>query len=215
MNQDAARGMPDPSASHLSAGAAVDAGRDVIPLTSHLPLERHVDACPSCRAKVNAWKAFSAMAQREAHVSPPAAAVARVLDLAKARRPVSGLTRIKAALRYDGAWTPVPVGVRGPSLPDQVVYEAEGVAVDLRVSHDPARKVVIVGQLAHAGAPDRRLADLPVLLLDGDDVKVRALSNEWGEFHLEHPRRSRLRLEVGLPGGRVIRIPLSSRRKRS
>jgi hypothetical protein len=53
------------------------------------------------------------------------------------------------------------------------------------------------------------------MLMDGEEVKVRALSNAWGEFHLEHHGRTRLRLDIGLPGGRVIRIPLGSKRRSS
>ena len=56
---------------------------------------------------------------------------------------------------------------------------------------------------------------MPVALLEHDEVRVRVLSNAWGEFHLEHPRAEGLRLEVGLPGGRVVRIPLRRRRSHS
>lgn len=203
------------SGSHLSDGSALDVARNVMSVTGHPRLQEHVSSCAACRGKVNRWNVFAALASREQRVSPPPAAVARALALMDARPRVSTLTRIKAALLYDSAWAPIPSGVRGASAPDQVIYEAEGVAVDLRVSYERERNVVIVGQLAHADQPERRLADIPVLLLDGNDVKIRALSNAWGEFHLEHPRRHRLRLEVGLPGGHIIRIPLKSRRKPS
>jgi hypothetical protein len=151
----------------------------------------------------------------EGKTSPPRDAVARVLALTASAEEVSVLTRIKAALSYHSAWAPAAAGARGASLPEQTAYEAEGVAVDLRVTRESARKLVIVGQLAHARQPERRLADLPVMLMDGEEVKVRALSNAWGEFHLEHHGRTRLRLDIGLPGGRVIRIPLGSKRRSS
>jgi len=75
--------------------------------------------------------------------------------------------------------------------------------------------MVIVGQLSQSGQPQRHLSHLPVALVEGDEVRVRVLSNAWGEFHLEHPRRDRLRLEVSLPGGRVVRIPLRRERNQS
>jgi hypothetical protein len=203
------------SGRHLSEAAVLDVARNVTAVTAEPRLQDHVSSCAACRGKLNRWSGFAALAGREQRVSPPPAAVARALRLMEGRPRVSTLTRIKAALQYDSAWAPVPSGVRGASVPDQVIYEAEGVAVDLRVSYERERNVVIVGQLAHADQPERRLADMPVLLLDGNDVKIRALSNAWGEFHLEHPRRDRLRLEVGLPGGHVIRIPLKSERKPS
>jgi hypothetical protein len=200
---------------HLSAKVVVDVARGVTDITAAGKVQDHLAGCAACAGKVNAWKGFAALAARDCRVSVPDPVLARVLALAEQRPAVSTLTRVKAALGYDSALVPVPAGVRGQYLPEQVAYEADGVAVDLRVSEESARNMVIVGQLTEVGRPQRHLSDLPVLLLEGDDVKVRATSNAYGEFHLEHPRHDQLRLEVGLPGGRIVRIPLRRGRSES
>ena len=193
---------------HVSASVAIDVARGVMEVTSDPRLARHLSACDPCRAKLNTWKAFSALAAKDSRHAPSEAALARVHRLAEQRRPVSGLTVIKAALGYDSGTSLELAGVRGAYVPEQVAYEGEGIAVELNVREEAARQLVIVGQIHIAGEPKRHLADLPVILVEGNEVKVRALSNSWGEFHLEHPRRDRLRLEVGVPGGRIVRIPL-------
>ena len=55
----------------------------------------------------------------------------------------------------------------------------------------------------------------PTLSIFGDRVAVRALSNAWGEFHLEHDERDRMRIEVAPEEGRIIRIPLRPKQKTS
>lgn len=193
---------------HVSAGVAIDVARGVTEVTSDPKLAGHLSACDPCRAKINTWKAFSDLAAKDSHHAPAETALARVYRLAEQRRPVSTLTVIKAALGYDSGTAAALAGVRGQYVPQQVAYEGEGIAVELRVSEEAARQLVIVGQIHVAGEPKRHLADLPVILVEGNEVKVRALSNTWGEFHLEHPRRDSLRLEVGVPGGRIVRIAL-------
>jgi hypothetical protein len=190
---------------HLPLGAVVDGVRGVS-TPSAVRLSRHLDACAHCRARFTTWNAFVVLAGRESRLLVPEAALDRVRTLA---RPRPGATPFAVIASRRG----LQRGGRGAHAPrrapDQFVYEAEGVAVDLRVSGDGAEEVVITGQVAHAGQPHRRVGDVPVVLLDGDDVKVRALSDTRGEFHLTPPPCRRPRIEVGLPGGRIVRIPLA------
>ena len=75
--------------------------------------------------------------------------------------------------------------------------------------------MVVVGQLSRAASPYERLAGVPVALTAGEDVRVRAQSDARGEFHLETGRADGLHLEIALPEGRVIRIPLERERRDS
>jgi hypothetical protein len=190
---------------HLSLGAVVDGVRGVPSLPS-IRLSGHLNACARCRARFATWNGFVVLAGRESRLLVPEAALDRVRTLA---RPRPGATPFAVTASRRG----LQRGGRGPAArrpaPDQFVYEAEGVAVDLRVGGQGAEDLIIIGQVAHAGQPHRRVGDLPVVLLDGDDVKVRALSDARGEFHLAPPPCRRPRIEVGLPGGRIVRIPLA------
>jgi len=208
--------MPkEPISRHFPIGEALDASRGVIVSTDESGARNHLDSCTRCREKVDTWKSFTAIAQRLREVDPPEEIVDRAKALAQGRPRVTALTRLKAALRYDSAFFPLPAGVRGASMPDQVVYQAEEFAVELRVSRPQSREMVIVGQITNVTQPAKRLPDVPVTLMVGDRVAVRALSNAWGEFHLEHDERDRMRIEVAPEEGRIIRIPLRPKQRMS
>jgi hypothetical protein len=114
---------------------------------------------------------------------------------------------MKKALRYESLWVPpAAAGARGDA-PDQAVYQAEECAVDLRVTRERSH-VTILGQITNVRRPARRLADVRVALLSGDRVVVRALSNDRGEFHVEHREDDRMWIEVVPEEGRLIRIPV-------
>lgn len=204
-----------PVSRHFPIGAALDASRGVTSLTDESGARKHLDLCTGCREKIDTWKSFTAIAHRLREVEPPEEIVSRAKALAAGRPRVSALTRLKAALSYDSALIPLPAGVRGASMPDQVVYQAEEFAVELRVSRERSREMVIVGQITNVEQPTRGLADVPVTLLIGDRVAVRARSNERGEFHLEHDERNRMRIEVAPEEGRIVRIPLRPKPRKS
>jgi hypothetical protein len=208
--------MPkEPVSRHLPIGPVLDASRGVISLTDESGARQHLDSCAACREKVDIWKSFSAVAHHLREVDPSEEVVGRAKALAQRRPRVTALTRLKAALRYDNAFFPLPAGARGASMPDQVVYQAEEFAVELRVSRERSREMVIVGQITNVEQPTRRLADVPVTLLVGDRVVVRARSNARGEFHLEHDERDRMRIEVAPEEGRIVRIPLRPKQRTS
>jgi hypothetical protein len=208
--------MPKQSVSrHIPIGAALDASRGVISLTDEGGVGTHIDGCRACRERVTRWKSFAAVAHHLREVEPPADIVDRAKALGQRGPRVTALTRLKAALLYNSAWIPLPAGVRGASLPDQVVYQAEEFAVEIRVSRDRSRQMVIVGQITNVEQPSKRLAAVPVTLLAGGRVAVRAVSNAWGEFHLEHDEQDRMRIEVAPEEGRTIRIPLRPKQKTS
>jgi hypothetical protein len=205
----------EPASRHLSDRAVLDAGRGVISRTDEKAARTHTDACPACLEKVNTWKGFAAILSRLPAVEPPEQIVGPVKALMSKQPRVTVLTRLKAALHYDNASIPLPAGVRGASTPDQVVYQAEEFAVELRVSREHSRAMVIVGQVTNVEPPAKGVADVPVTLRAGNRVAIRARSNARGEFHLEHDEQDRMWIEVVPQEGRMIRIPLRSKPKTS
>src|SRR5882672_3545692 len=114
-------------------------------------------------------------------------------------------------MRACGSLPPPPA--RGAAS-DHAVYQAEEFSVDLRVSRERAR-VVIVGQITNIRRPTKRFPQVPVTLLAEDKVVVRAFSNERGEFHVEHREHDRMWIEVAPQEGRLIRIPVWPRQMAS
>jgi hypothetical protein len=205
--------MPRPMDSpHVPVDALLDASRALAPSGAATAAQAHLSACGSCDRKARVWKRFAALAGREAALEPPVEAVERAKALVSAGVVVTRRTSVEAALVHDVAWSPLPAGIRGQSVPEQVVYQAQDLAVELRVSHEPPHRVVIVGHITDTGQPALRLANVRVTLMEGDRVAARALSNSWGEFHVEHDDRDLMRLELAMQEGRTIRIPLRPRR---
>jgi hypothetical protein len=183
----------------------------VISLTEGTEEGRHLESCSSCRDKVNTLMAFAPVARRLAASSPHPEIVQRASALAARRSRVTVLTRLEAALHYHSTGLPLPAGLRGGSSTDRVVYHAEHFAVELRVSRTESRQVVVAGQISSLAQPARRLEMVPVVLLVGKRVAVRALSNAWGEFSFEADEQDDMWLEVAPAEGRSIRIPLRPR----
>ena len=193
--------MAESTPEHLEQASIVDLARGM----GGGAAEAHLAGCDSCRARIAVWTQLAVAARTDRRQTPPETTVQRVLDLARRLRPTAGPLKL-LSLVWPAA--PVPAGVRGADPPGPVVYEADGVAVDVHVRQGLARRTVIVGQITDSSEPGHRLSDVPVLLLDGEEVAVRSLSNAWGEFHLEHRASDELRLEVALGGGRTLQVPL-------
>ena len=192
---------------HGTAAAAVDAGRGLTSARGSTAARAHFTSCPACRGNVNLWKSFAAVTQRLREAEPPEGAVGKAKALALGPARVTALTGMKTALRYESLWVPpAAAGARGASS-DQAVYRAEEFSVDLRVSRERAR-VVIVGQITNVRRPAERFPQVLVTLLAEDKVVVRAFSNDRGEFHFEHREDERMWIEVVPQEGRLIRIPV-------
>jgi hypothetical protein len=194
---------------HLEQGSIVDLARGL----GGAAEEAHLAGCAACRARIAVWTQLAVTARTDRRQTPPVTTLQRVLDLPRRLRPAAGPLRLLTLVWPGAAAAPLPAGVRGADPPGPVVYEADGVAVDVHVRQGGSRRTVIVGQITDASEPGHRLCDVPVLLLDGKDVAVRGLSNAWGEFHLEHRASEDLRLEVALGGGRTIEVPLPRSRE--
>jgi hypothetical protein len=196
----------DATSRHGTAEAAVDTGRGLISRGG--PAARaHFASCTRCRENVNLWKSFAVVTQRLREAEPPEAAVGDAKALALGPSRVTALTNMKNALRYERLWVP-PAAAGARSAPsDLAVYQAEDFSVDLRVSRERAR-VVIVGQITNVRRPTRRLAPVLVMLLAEDRVVMRAFSNDRGEFQVEHSEHDRMWIEVVPQEGRLIRIPV-------
>jgi hypothetical protein len=117
-------------------------------------LRAHVSACHRCAAEV-AWleRVIELMRTNDIEEPPPRVATHimhsfrshSALELAPLRQ------RIVAALRFDSAQLPLPVGMRsGPIVERQLVFSAEGLNLDLRIT--PAGSLwTVSGQVLVSG----------------------------------------------------------------
>ena len=124
-----------------------------------------------------------------------------------------------ANLVFDSFAQPLLHGVRsgtanagGTSSVWQVVYEAEGLTVDLRVTHRAQSKAAhLVGQIFDKRTV-RPLQDNAIVELSKDQNNAIAASvvNAFGEFHIEFEPQDHLLLSIKAAGRNAVRIPLTN-----
>ena len=114
----------------------------------------HVSACHRCAAEV-AWleRVIELMRTNDIEEPPPRVATHIMHSFRSRSAPaLSPLRqRIMAALRFDSAQLPLPVGMRsGPIAERQLVFSAEGLNLDLRIT--PAGSLwTVSGQVLVSG----------------------------------------------------------------
>lgn len=115
---------------------------------------------------------------------------------------------------FDSFSQPALVGVRSgaPATARQMVFEADGMMVDLRFDRPPrSTSVSLIGQVLNEKAPRVSLANAAVMLwTEKGLVLAQTTTNTLGEFHLEFEPQTRLRLSIEGVAGKVIRIPLAN-----
>lgn len=172
-------------------------------------MQSHLETgCKECQADLEVWTHVTSLAAGERAFEPPSSAV----QVAKAviafhvqptRLPI-------AKLLFDSMSTPALVGVRSSSSTTrQMLYGFEDYRVDLRF--DPnfdCDHALLVGQVLNSRNSNQSLGKIAVSLTRGDQILGVAKTNDFGEFQMECDLGSRLELELTLPDGVRLRVPM-------
>jgi hypothetical protein len=140
----------------------------------------HVSACHRCAAQV-AWLEYVIELMRTDDIEEPPPRVATHITHSfrsrSAPAPLPLRQRIIAALRFDSAQLPLPLGMRsGPVAERQLIFSAEGLDLDLRIT--PAGSLWMVsGQALVSGQRGQ-------VELRGPSGTVQAELSEMSEFVL-------------------------------
>jgi hypothetical protein len=198
---------------HFGLEQWADFARQVAPAGSAEEMRRHLDeGCVKCARVAELWRRLQDVAKREAAYEPPASAVRFVKGYYALHKPAPARPhpRLLARLVTDVFRQPLLAGVRGSSgSPRQLLYRAGRIMIDMRVEPQPGSETLsLVGQVMNSGAPGQGIQDVPVLLLSGREPKAGAITNRFGEFHLEFPAQKSLRLSISMADGKEIIIPL-------
>jgi len=182
--------------------------------SEHRQIESHLaNACIDCTAIHEAWKRVYTVASREGLYTPPAD-ITRMAKLEFAAR-FSAQTEsaVFAKLTFDTFQKPALAGIRsGAATARQMLYETEGVAVDLRFDHSPALKLVhLTGQILDKREPNGAIGNAAVTVWTPKGLPVaEARTNDFGEFHLQFESQDGLKLSIQTPAQPAIRIFLAS-----
>jgi hypothetical protein len=179
----------------------------------HADLQKHLaERCSQCTHALDTWLRLQSITAREKTYCPPADAVRMVKLEFEARR--SQNLEVPAKLVFDSLTQPALAGVRsaGAAAARQMVYEVEGMMVDLRFDRPPRSSCIsLIGQVLDHKAPRVSLANAAVMLWNEKGlVLAETRTNGLGEFHLEFELQNRLRLSIQALAGKLIRIPLAN-----
>lgn len=172
-------------------------------------MQDHLNSgCEQCKADLKAWTRVTNFAAREDAYEPPAAA----MKMAKAALKLHGQPRPSpiAKLLFDSLSTPVIAGVRSSSSqPRQMLYGFDDYRVDLRFEPNlDADEALLVGQILSTDTPAASPGRIDVALTRGGQVLGTAQTNEFGEFQLECDLAGRLELQLTLPEGTTVKVPM-------
>jgi hypothetical protein len=151
------------------------------------------------------------VATNEQSYAPPAETVRIVQAQFAAARMAAPTRRLLASLTYDSFAQALPAGIRsGGAMARQMVYEADGLTIDLRIDqHANSQALSIVGQVLDARTLRLAPVAVPVALLNrqGEPLQRTATSN-FGEFHLEVAAEAEMQLAIEVDSGRTVCITL-------
>ena len=180
----------------------------------HEAMEAHLGTqCAACGAGVARLRKLIEVAMADARYEVPESALHMARALYNLQKPeqVRVLPTLLARLVFDSFREPALEGVRGQQrITRQAMYEAGDYSVDLRLEQERgAATVALVGQIVNRVVPEQKVADIPVVLMAGEEILGRARSNEFGEFQLEYQPRQPLSLHVPVErAGQEIEVRL-------
>ena len=199
---------------HFPEQTWADFVRGTLPPATARDVERHVAAgCRDCRLALDFWQEVQTIVRQERTYTPPEGSVRRAKLEFRFGQPPEPQEWTLASVVLDSFLEPSPAGLRGGSSPSrQVVYEGEGLTVDLRFDRQlRSTKVCVSGQVLDRESAQAAVEHVAVVLWSdkGKSVAVTE-ANEFGEFQLEFEPHDQLRLSIAMAGRRTLRIPLGN-----
>jgi hypothetical protein len=199
---------------HFSEQAWADFVRAINKSETNTDIESHLArGCSDCKAAFNIWNQVRTTITNEKTYTPPDNALRMVKQEFAARYSPEQRPSVLASLLFDTFAQPLPTGVRsGAAVARQLVYEAEGLTVDLRLDPRPqSNKICVVGQVLDRGVPRVSPSGASIMIWTEKGQPILQVSaNESGEFQLEFDAQDDLRLSIDVAGRKTIRIPLAN-----
>jgi len=180
----------------------------------HREMESHLaHACADCTRTHHTWKLLTAIAAREPKYAPPAHAIRMAKLEFSARRLPEIDSAVVASLTFDTFAQPALGGVRSAAASArQMLYETDGLAVDLRFDRSPAsNRIHVTGQALNKKEPHSPIAEATVIVWTVKGLPIaETRANAFGEFNFDLEPQNDLRLSIQVPGGRLVRISLAN-----
>ena len=198
---------------HFSEQTWADFVRGISESETRANIESHLArGCSDCKTNFDIWNRLQTANANEGTYTPPDSVV-RMMELEFARYAMERRPSVLASLLFDTFSQPLPAGMRsGVAVVRQLVYEAEGFTVDLRLDpQSQSGKICVVGQVLGKGVPRISPSSASIMLwTEKGQPLLHVSANEHGEFQLEFNAQENLRLSIDAAGRKTIRIPLAN-----
>jgi len=200
--------------SHFSEQVWADYMRGIDSLGNKGEVQAHLaSACAECKSARNLWGRVVGGAAKEAEYTPPETLVRLVksgFGAAESAKPESWFL---ASLLFDSAAAALPAGIRGGAASTrQMVYEGEGLTVDVRFERRPHSSMIWAsGQVLDKHVPLRWLGRAAIVLWnDKGQLLTKTEAGEYGEFQFEFQAQDQLRISIATADRRTLRIALGN-----
>jgi hypothetical protein len=197
---------------HFSEETWTDFVRGVSIPATRQAVEAHLAAgCAECSIAADFWSRIEAFTAKEGEYVPPENSV-RLVKLGFAcKQPEEEGGWTFARQIFDSMAQPLPIGVRSGAVSTrQVVYEVEGLTVDLRFERKACSNTISAsGQVLDRQAPLGWLEDASLVLwTENGRMITTTKANDHGEFQFEFEAQDHLRISIVSVGRKTVRIPL-------
>jgi hypothetical protein len=198
---------------HFDDTVWVDLVRGTIEPAAKVEIEQHLQTgCADCNQALAIWQSMHSSALKETAYTAPADLVRLVKQEFAIQYPKSQEKEtLLAKLMFDSFAQPVPVGIRTAAAAAnnarQVLYEANGITIDMRFEFQPPQRLFVVGQLLD----NKNTYPMPISLVLFNEHGAAVLetqTTEFGEFQFECDIRERLRLSLELTATKRVQVPL-------
>jgi hypothetical protein len=177
-------------------------------------LETHLgSSCPECKSEFHTWERIALFALQESQYAPPADLVHAANAVFKSIEVIEPEAWNPATLLFDSALAPLPVGIRsGAASTRQMVYEGEGLTVDVRFERRPNSPMIsATGQVLDKEVPLRWLGKAAIVLWnEKGQLLTKTEAGEYGEFQFEFVPQDQLRISIATADRRTLRIALGN-----
>jgi hypothetical protein len=198
---------------HLSVQAVTDFVRGVSGMEISRDIKTHLSSgCSKCQTAQVMWSRVQKLATEESAYAPPENLVHLVKVRFNYQLPQKAQKWTLANLVFDSFSQPLQAGARSGALNVwQVIFEAEGLTVDLRFGRRAQSKLVqVVGQVLDKQEVGALQSNASIeLATEQNHVIAIAPVSALGEFQLEFEAKDHLSLMVKTAGHNYVKIPLA------
>jgi hypothetical protein len=199
---------------HFSEQTWADFVRGVGACETTEEMQGHLaSGCPECKTAIAFWGRLASLAAKEGDYAPPENLVRLVKSQFAGKQAVEPEGWMIASMLFDSATQPLLMGVRsGVASTRQVVYEAEGLTVDLRFERKQhSNTISAAGQVLDKESPLCWLGNAAIVLwTDKGQMVTKTVANDYGEFQFEFEHQDQLRISIITASRRTLRIALGN-----